>query len=93
MKLVKLTTQQMLILGILARRKGVVTYEQLAQIIDPAALLANARRQVATQIWQIRRLLSNAGIPLSILAVEHQGYYLEPDVELASSKGPRQPNR
>lgn len=90
---VKLSTQQMLILRILVQRKGVVTYEQFTQTIDPNARLANAPGQVATQISQIRRLLSDAGIPLWILTVQRRGYYLEPEVELASSKGPRHTNR
>lgn len=85
---VMLTRQQMLILSILVRRKGMVSYDEVRRTIDPNARLANAAAQVTTQIANIRRLLSRADIPLSILTVHGRGYYVEPDVELVSSKRP-----
>ncbi len=90
---VKLTKQQMLILGILVRRKALVSYAEIRRTIDPDARLANATAQVATQIGNIRRLLSRADIPLSILTVYQRGYYLEPDVLLVSSKDPDRAGR
>ena len=65
-----------------------VSYDEVRRAIDPDARLANAAAQVTTQIANIRRLLSRADIPLSILTVYGRGYYLEPGVELmSSSKG------
>jgi DNA-binding response OmpR family regulator len=83
---VALANQQILILTTLARRKGVVTHDQLTRTIDPDARLGNARAQVATQIMGIRRRLIRADIPLSILSVRGRGYYLEPAVQLMSTQ-------